>query len=225
MKNYNQNNVICAAVFMFILISHGTVEAGVVRTLLTFDSNVVASWQPVDFNNDGVTDISFNSYAISTFDLDGSVTFFVNVAGNGNNQVLTQNGSVLPLDSGVTLSLTPALGSWQNANAGPNVWTQLGGSGELIGIGAPGAGNFIGVKFEIDSDWHYGWIRFGAINNPDSPLPSPSWPSVLEFGYETIADAPIITPVPEPNAWQLFGVSILALAAGRKFLKREQFAF
>jgi hypothetical protein len=95
MKNYNQSKVICAAVLAFVLLSHRTAQAEVVRTLLTFDTNVVASWSPVDFNNDGVTDISFDSYAISTFDLGGSITFFVNVVGNGDNQVLTQSGSVL----------------------------------------------------------------------------------------------------------------------------------
>jgi hypothetical protein len=207
--------VICAAALAFVLLSHRTAQAEVVRTLLTFDTNVVASWSPVDFNNDGVTDISFDSYVISTFDLGGSITFFVNVVGNGDNQVLTQNGSVLPLDSGVTLSLTPVLGSWQNANSGPNLWTQLGGSGELIGMGAPGAGSFMGVKFEIDSDWHYGWIRFGAIDNPDSPLPPPSWPSVLEFAYETSPNALIV--VPEPNILSLFAILLLVFVT-RQFL-------
>lgn len=225
MKNYNQSNVIYAAVLMFVLFSHRPLQAEVVRTLLTFDSNVGASSQPVDFNSDGVTDISFDFYGLTTFDLGGSGTFFLTVVGNGNNQVLAQGNSVLPLQAEATISLTPVLGSWQNANSGRNVWTQFGSSGELIGMGAPGAGNFMGVKFEMDSDWHYGWIRFGAINNPDSPLPSLPWPSVLEFGYETIAGASIITPVPEPNANELFGVSILALVAGRKFLKREQAAF
>jgi hypothetical protein len=224
LKNYNQSKVICAAVIMVVLLSHRTTQAEVVRTLLTFDSNVAASWQPVDFNSDGVTDISFDFYGITTLDLGGSITFFLNVVGNGNNQVLGQGNSVLSLQAETTISLTPVLGSWQNANSGPNVWTQLGSSGELIGMGAPGAGSFMGVKFETDSDWHYGWIRFGAINNPDSPLPSLPWPSVLEFGYETIAGAPIITSVPEPNAWQLLGVSILALVASRKFLNRERAA-
>lgn len=221
MKNYNQRKVICAAVTMFVLLSYRTTQAEVVRTLLTFDSNVGAAWWPVDFNNDGVTDISFDFYGITA----GSATFFLNVVGNGNNQVLGQGNSVLPLQAETTISLTPVLGSWRNANSGPNVWMQLGGSGELIGMGASGAGSFMGVKFEIDSDWHSGWIRFGAINNPDSPLPSLPWPSVLEFGYETIAGAPIITPVPEPNAWQLLGVSILVLVAGRQFLNRKQAAF
>jgi hypothetical protein len=202
---------------MFVLLSHRTAQAEVVRTLLTFDTNVVASWQPVDFNNDGVTDISFDFYGITTFDLGGSAFFFLNVAGNGNNQVLGLGNSILPLQAETTISLTPVLGSWQNANSGPNIWTQLGGSGGLIGVGASGVGNFMGVKFEMDSDLHYGWIRFGEINNPNSPLSPPSWPSVLEFGYETIAGAPIITPVPEPQAWRLLGVSFLAFAtASRK---------
>ena len=199
-------------------------QAEVVRTLLTFDSNVAASWQPVDFNSDGVTDISFDFYGLTTLDLGGSATFFLNVVGNGNNQVLGQGNSILPLPAETTISLTPVLGSWQNANSGPNVWTQFGSSGELIGMGAPGAGSFMGVKFEIDSDWHYGWIRFGSINNPDSPLPSLAWPSVLEFGYETIAGVPIVTPVPEPQAWQLLGVAFLAIGVSRKIIHKRQTA-
>lgn len=209
------------AAFVVILLICRLSQAEVIRTVLTFAPNVVGSWSPVDFNNDGVVDVSFNSSAISTFDPSSSVTFFLNVAGNGNNQVLTQSGSVLPLGSGATLSLTPVLGSWQNANSGPNVWTQPGGSGQLIGMGSSGAGNFMGVKFEINSDWHYGWIRFGVINNPDSSLPVPPWPSVLEFGYETIANTAILTPVPEPNSTRL-AILFTVFAVGKKLLSQRQ---
>ncbi len=208
--------------FAILLLVGLNTKAEVVRTVLSFDSNVVGSWSPVDFNSDGTVDVSFEFDNRIPLDLGGNPTFFLNVVGNGNSQVLCQGNSVLPLQFDTTISLTPALGSWQNVSSSPNVWTQLGSSGELFGMGASGAGSFLGVTFEIDSDWHYGWIRFGPIDNPNSPLPLPPWPSVLEFGYETIAGTPIITPVPEPQTWQLLGISLLAIGASQQVLQKKR---
>lgn len=197
------------------------VRAEVVRTVLTFDSNVVGNWSPVDFNNDGVDDVSFNFYGIGT---ENSTSFVLEFVGTGNTQVIGLNGSAVPLHSVETISLTPVTGDWMDSGLQKYVWITL-FNGDVVGVGAPGSGDYMGVRFQTDSDWHYGWIRFGQLDNPSSPLPPPSWASVLEFGYETIAGAPIITPVPEPNTWQLFGISIVAMVAGRKFLNKKRAVF
>lgn len=194
-------------------------NAEVVRTLLTFDSNVVGNWSPVDFNHDGTDDVSFNFYGIGT---EESSSFVLEFAGNGNAQVIGQGNSALPLDSGETISLTPVTGEWMNPGLQKYVWITL-FDGHVVGVGAAGSGDYLGVRFQIDSDWHLGWIRFGQLENPSSPLPPPNWPSVLEFGYETIAGESIITPVPEPKPWQLMGVLLLAASAMRLVNQRKGF--
>jgi hypothetical protein len=62
----------------------------------------------------------------------------------------------------------------------------------------PGYGDFMGVRFLEGNDWHYAWVRFGSLT---SSTPSPGWPSVLEYGYETFPNTPIL--VPEPSACAL----------------------
>jgi hypothetical protein len=205
---------------VFVLLAWKTAQAEVVDTLLSFDPNVAASWTPVDFNNDGTNDFSFNFYGITT--LGGSATFFLDVAGDGHNQVLTQGSSVLPLDLGTTISLTPIAGSWADASSGPNVWTQLGSSGQVVGVGAPDSGDYMSVRFAVGSDWYYGWIRFGLIPNPPPDLPPLPWPSVLEFAYETNPGAAIVTPTPEPNALSLIGVSAVLILGIKKAIKKRQ---
>jgi hypothetical protein len=213
----------CKSILIFLsILSLGGIAAcgGVVHTVLTFDSNVVGNWSPVDFNNDGVDDVSFNFYGIGT---ENSSSFVLEFAGNGNTQVIGLNGSAVPLHSGETISLLPVTGDWMDSGMQKYVWITL-FNGDVVGVGAPESGDYMGVRFQIDGDWHLGWIRFGQLENPSSPLPLPSWPSVLEFGYETIAGAPIITPVPEPQTWQLMGMSFLATVASRRIIQKKQSA-
>jgi hypothetical protein len=205
-------------VFVSILFMCRLAQAEIVDTVLTFDSDVAASWTPVDFNNDGINDISFNFYGLTP--LGDSATFFLDVVGDGNSQVLVQGNSVLPLDSGTIISQTPIVGSWVDASSGPNVWTQLGSSGQVVGVGAPDSSDYMGVRFAVGSDWYYGWIRFGPIPNQPSDLPPLSWPSVLEFAYETSPDTPIV--VPEPNILSLFAISFLVFVTRRFFEWRNQ---
>jgi hypothetical protein len=210
-----KNQIQLTAAFVSILFTCSLAQAEVVDTVLTFDPNVAASWTPVDFNDDGTNDISFYFYGLTTLGLGDSTTFFLDVAGDGNSQVLVQGNSALPLDSGATISLTPIAGSWVNASSGPNVWTQLGSSGQVVGVGAPDSSDYMGVRFAVGSDWYYGWIRFGLIPNPPPDLPPLPWPSVLEFAYETSPDTPIV--VPEPKILGLFAISLLVFVT-RRFL-------
>ena len=62
----------------------------------------------------------------------------------------------------------------------------------------PGYGDFMGVRFLGGNDWHYAWVRFGSLASSTLSL---AYPSVLEYGYETFPNTPIV--VPEPSAYAL----------------------
>ncbi len=206
----------------FVLLAWKTSQAEVVDTFLTFEPNVAASWTPVDFNNDGTNDVSFNLVSISP--LGSAATFFLNVVGDGRSQVLAQGSAVSAFASGITISLTPTGGSWTDASSTLNVWTQLGSSGQVAGVGAPDSGDYLGVRFADGSDWYYGWIRFGLIPNTSPDLPQLPWPSVLEFAYESAPNIAIITPTPEPTTLSLLGVAaLISLGMNKAFSNQQKF--
>jgi hypothetical protein len=78
---------------------------------------------------------------------------------------------------------------------------------------------FMGIHFQIGSDWHYGWVRIrGRTAGPSDDgqqfyLNPPG--SILDWAYETRPDTPIFAgAVPEPSTWALFamaGIAVLAL--------------
>lgn len=184
-------------------------RAAVVDTVLSFDTNTVTSWTPVDLNGDGTNDFSFNlfTFCFNRFSSGSTCYPGLDVVGDGSNQLVGgSGGSALPLHLGATIAPDPMSGAWIDVGGlssfgiltGPSVWDEVDPPGTVTGLGTPGSGNYMGVKFLIGSDWHYGWIRFGPVSNPQSPVPSSSEPSVLEFAYETIPDTPIVAG-PQPN--------------------------
>jgi hypothetical protein len=62
---------------------------------------------------------------------------------------------------------------------------------------------FMGINFQIGSEWHYGWVRIRGGQFGDEPnLIPPSW--ILDWAYETRPDTPIFAgAVPEPSALAL----------------------
>ena len=77
----------------------------------------------------------------------------------------------------------------------PLVWGQ--------GVGMPGYGDFMGVRFRRGSDWHYAWVRFGSLPDPSGLTSETLWPCVLEYASERRPGVPILAgakPVVIPMA-------------------------
>lgn len=131
----------------------------------------------------------------------------------------------VPLHAGATVSVSPLDGSWTNifnintitTNGGPGTVVGPGGSissnhitgpdisssdslaGTFSGVGAPAAGDCIGVRFLIGSEWHYGWIRFASVPGMLIPGARVLHPAVVEAAYETIPNkAIVVSPKPGP---------------------------
>ena len=97
-------------------------------------------------------------------------------------------------------------------------------AGSLIPVGYfYGTTAFMGIHFQIDSEWHYGWVRIrgGTAGLSDDGqqlyLNPPGW--ILDWAYDTRPDAPILAgAVPEPSTLSLLLVSGAAFWLVRKRL-------
>lgn len=52
--------------------------------------------------------------------------------------------------------------------------------------------NYLGVKFEIGGNTHYGWVRLNVGNSPYNTAST----IIVSYGYEDIPDTPISSPLP-----------------------------
>ncbi len=208
MRAKHNDRAVRRAVWLVCLILGFTVAASadVIRRTVSYPPNAIAGWPSIDFDGDGASELSFDFYALGW---ESGGVMFLDVYGSQSTQVLLEDWRVLPLRAGDTVSLIPVSGQWQAAGS---VWTWSSSSfpepspppaGQ--GVGMPGYGDFMGIRFLSDSDWHCAWVRFGLLDAPSSPLPLPGWPSVLEYAYETFPNTPIVVPEPSTYALLLSG--------------------
>ena len=191
-------------------------SADVIRQTVSYPPEALAGWASIDFNGDGISELSFEMEALG---YESGGVFFLNVHTSQATEVLLQDWGVLPLQAGDTVSLTPVMGQWQASGLRSSVWTKSFSStpepppppGQ--GVGMPGYGNFMGARFLSGTDWHYGWVRFGPL---DTSAPDPDWPSVLEYGYETFPNTPILVPEPSACALILSGCALLCFYVRQK---------
>jgi hypothetical protein len=186
-----------------------------------------------DLNDDGQTDLRFYdasylpaSYWATDASGVGSARLLVvpNLGVDGGSHLAALNLGFLIGDS-----LSPGL-SWAAQNA-PNNY------GDAVVIGSylpeiPQGGPvpvgffydtfaFMGVHFQIGSDWHYGWVRIrggtaGVGEDGQFHLNPPAW--ILDWAYESRPNTPIFAgAVPEPSTLNLFLFCLLAVA----FLNRK----
>ena len=92
---------------------------------------------------------------------------------------------------------------------------------DVVGVGSAnewggGLTGYLGIEFEIAGATHYGFAR--VIWSPDNDsLATTSFVTVDQVGYNTVANAPAIIPIPEPSSVMLlFGVGIASLVRRRR---------
>ena len=184
--------------------------AEVIHQTATYPPGAIAGWPSVDFDGDGTPELSFDFYALGHES--GGVMFLVAHA-SANTEILLQDWRVLPLNWGDTISASSS-GQWRSTGYQTTVWTLsfstgtpialtniFTASGEPVptdpppqqpppgqGVGMPGYGDLFGVRFFSGGNWHYGWVRFGVLGGSFIP----SWPSVLDYAYETNPDTAIL---------------------------------
>jgi hypothetical protein len=175
----------------------------------------------VDLNNDGIADLKFS---IGTnFGASGGVSNLL-VKGMAGNEVVGQGKHI-------TRGYVSAL--MRSAKIGPSAHFQ-GSAGEFYlmeqescsqGSCEPPVGKwggdhpnrFVGVKFKINGAIHYGWVRVTVTTSTKRDYVSGT---ITEYGYETIANKPVLAGlasknVPDDEASESnAGPSLGALALG-----------
>jgi hypothetical protein len=193
-------------------------NADVIHQTVSYPTNVLAGWASIDFNGDGAPELSFEIEALG---YESGGVMFLNVHSSQTAEVLLEDWGVLPLQAGDTVSLTPVIGQWQTSGPRNSVWTKSFSSSPEPpppplgqGVGMPGFGDFMGVRFLSGTDWHYGWVRFGPLDT--SPATDPGWPSMLEYAYETFPNTPVLVPEPSACALILSGCALFCLYVRQK---------
>jgi hypothetical protein len=221
---------IAAGVGALALAPH--VEAEVVITRKTIPIPVNSYFFPppkpvlISLNNDGVNDFSFSLYSF---------------AYHSTRQSL----DVRPLEGGAVVGKTPEPGAqssasvlFRGAKIGPsahfsskgdcnieaeNKWVNS--SNSTTGFNTIGnwgknpSNTYLGVKFLIDGETHYGWVRLTVGSGP-SGLSG----TITAYAYETEPNKQILAGIPENKndvkIINLNGPSLGALAAGADGLSK-----
>ena len=86
-------------------------------------------------------------------------------------------------------------------------------SGSASGPFANVTDGYLGLKFEINGQTHYGWARFNVSTSGWNTIDA----TLTGYAYEDQADTPIhIGPVPEPGTLGLLALGFLGLGAWRR---------
>lgn len=84
---------------------------------------------------------------------------------------------------------------------------------------------FVGVRFQIDGNTHYGWIAFEGTWDP------PGWQEgrITGWAYEDVPDTAIAAgdqgpqpPIPTLNEWGMIFLAALILASGAYLMKTRR---
>jgi hypothetical protein len=169
-----------AGVSMFALAQPADAEVLITREVIPVNGPVT-----IDINHDGIADFEFSHHSRSAY----HIGFY-------------QTWSVRPLAGGAVVGDQFASALNRGAEIGPSVHFSSGGGAiiERTAVGfcfcsTPGgwasgawggvSNGFLGVKFLIDGETHYGWVRMGLDG------------FVIDgYAYETIPNKPIFATPP-----------------------------
>lgn len=176
------------------LATAASAEAGVVYTDVDPDASLSpGEGYSIDFDGDANVDVAI----VSGWDASGALV----------------SGSVNGLKFAAPLQGGYAVGSGtQPFLANPKLWDVFTFKSKTFSAGFwPGESHrFLGVRFDISGNLHYGWVEMSASEAKDQIV-------IHSYAYETDADTPILTPqvVPEPSSLMLFALGAGGVAAWR----------
>jgi hypothetical protein len=168
----------------------------------------------LDLNHDGITEFSiFVTYFFSS----SEVTWFtdLDVAGplfSGNSSAAGLNHYAYALHAGRRIGNSLPFGQYLWMGARLRFSRK---SGRCYGPWSNVKERYLGLRFEVKGQTHYGWAR---LNESCHPISHVGITAVLTgYAYETIANKPIITGKTKgPDVITLEPGSLGQLAAGRK---------
>lgn len=153
---------------------------------------------PLDLNHDGFTDVSFSNFNFAThISYPGSYGSVHADAGKFGNQIVATSPSQYAygaaLNSGVTVSSKLNFKFFPPMNfcrTNPSHHTRF-RSGPWINVN----NKFVGIKFQINSETHFGWARFSMKQQNYCE----TFAVLTGYAYETVANKPITTGRPSQS--------------------------
>ncbi|HWY22651.1 MAG TPA: hypothetical protein VNX26_15595 [Candidatus Acidoferrum sp.] len=183
----------------------------------------------ISMNNNGVSDFSFSlySFAYHSRDMDLTARPLAGAAVEGKDQAGVNGFShfyASMLKRGAKIG--PSANFSSGAQFVPVVERQLhtvnsssvSNNRSYGNWGGNASNTYLGVKFLIDGETHYGWVRLAVAISPFSGLSA----TITAYAYETEANKRILAGVPIGEAAVIIdetkGPSLGALAAGAEGL-------
>jgi hypothetical protein len=131
-------------------------------------------WVRIDIDGDGVADYRLSNFIVGD---EGWVNVFTDVRGN---QVIGTGNSAFALQSGA--SIGPAA-AFQRASASMEHWNDFSGFFQSYGLWKNTANGYLGLKFLINGEYHFGWARLSVKGTRVA---------LKGYAYETIPNKPIL---------------------------------
>ncbi len=170
------------------LLSVPAAQSEIVYTPAHVKMDKVNGFYPIDFDNNGVVDVGIWMPASCTSSLCAFTMFAypnsqlgdaVEVNAKGATKALHFGASIGNLDHFVAADRS--MGGWDAVRHGSNTWTSV-----WVGPWANGGNGvkhrYVGVKFVINNEFHYGWARINFVVTGKG-----SFYGVLTgYAYETI---------------------------------------
>jgi hypothetical protein len=166
----------------------------------------------LDFNHDRITDLSIQNIATRYCTTEGSCrpADLLQAAPSGSDAVVYNLYGAVAMKSGMkigpgrTFKIGPQQMVWSTGNAAVGSWINV-------------KNRYLGVKFSIKGETHYGWARLNVRVSPGAHVTA----ILTGYAYETIPNKPIVAgktrgpdvvPMPADNE----PVTLGGLALGRK---------
>lgn len=159
---------------------------------------------PFDFNEDGINECTLQAFNFTSSTTGAfSASIFLRMINYA--EFLFSSGNIALLDKG---DLIDSAGSWSNTESFhlmnfytddiPENWTDA-------------ETKFLGIRFLVDGNYHYGWIRLGIGSYNLDHYSSPAL-MIFDDAYESLADTPIIAgdflPAPATKLTIIDSISI-----------------
>jgi hypothetical protein len=153
---------------------------------------------PIDLNNDGIADVSFGFTSFGPYSVRTAVLSLINrpenaviTQGEGPRfplvSALSRGGKVGPSDQfnanvNAVIQESSEVGHYPAACTGQNAYGHWGGNNP---------DRFVGVKFQIENQTHYGWVRLNVHHSLESKGCRRITATITAYAYETVPNRAI----------------------------------
>jgi len=183
-----------SALAVGVLAAGTAANAQIIYTDIDPDTIIADTFYLLDFDKDAIPDFNLTQVNYSY----GSTSFLnlVGVQALNNNEVLGDTAIVQYSTSTDTAFFPKPLALNDDISANEKVWSgttygllymKISYYGNSLKDGKWKAGDekYLGLRFKIGNDWHYGWVRIEIGNNAGSF-------KIKDFAYESTADKHIL---------------------------------